>query len=184
VSRARFGVANTSPEATENMGEAWGRVLVDGDLLLLVGDLGAGKTTLVRGLARGLGVRWGVKSPTFALHLEYPGRLPLHHLDLYRVTRLEDVDELGVEDWFGRDGVSVVEWGDRVDEGFVAMGVRVEILDTGDSRREFAVSGPAEPVTRLAAAAGVKPETLPSEGSPPEGITPGTLPGSEPESAS
>jgi tRNA threonylcarbamoyladenosine biosynthesis protein TsaE len=118
-----------------------------------VGELGSGKTTLVRGLARGLGVRHGVKSPSFAIHLEYQGRLTLHHLDLYRLSNPRDLDELGLEDLFGREGVSVVEWGERLGE-FPPWAVCVAIEDLGPTSRRLAFRGNREAIERLAEAAG------------------------------
>jgi len=154
---ASFTVRTAAPEATEALGEAWGRHAPDGSLWLLVGDLGSGKTTLVRGFARGLGVRSGVRSPSFALHLTYPGRCLLHHLDLYRVTDPRDLEELGLEDVLGRSGVTVVEWGERLGSLAPPDAVRVQVIDTGGDTRSWHVTGPAGLVGILAAEAGVPP---------------------------
>ncbi len=104
-----------SPEETFAIGEAWGRELQRGAVIGLSGDLGAGKTQLVKGLARGLGVTSRVHSPTFALLNEYTGgRLPLFHLDLYRLNNAEEVRSAGLEDYLiSPDGVCVVEWIER-----------------------------------------------------------------------
>jgi tRNA threonylcarbamoyladenosine biosynthesis protein TsaE len=118
----------------------------------LTGELGTGKTTLVRGVARGLGVAHGVKSPTFAILLTYPGRLTLHHLDLYRVGDPRDLDELGLDDLFGREGVTVVEWGERLGEAAPPWAVRVVLTDPAPTRRRLEVRGPRDRVERLAAA--------------------------------
>jgi tRNA threonylcarbamoyladenosine biosynthesis protein TsaE len=138
---ARLTLETDSPQATEALGERWGAVAEAGDLLLLCGDLGAGKTTLVRGFARGLGVAVMVKSPTFAIHLGYPGRLPLHHLDLYRVHDPDDLEELGLGDIFGRGGVCLVEWGERLGESTPDWGIRVEIDELEGDQRRFTLSG-------------------------------------------
>lgn len=159
---ASFTVTSASPEATEALGAAWGAVLARGDLLLLLGDLGAGKTTLVRGLARGLGVEAQVKSPTFAIHLTYPGRLELHHLDLYRVTRAPDLEELGLGDWLGLEGAAVIEWGERMDAP--PWSVRVRVTETGETARAVAVSGPRGAVERLASALTPAPAIAAGEG--------------------
>jgi len=145
-------ICTDSPEATEAVGEAFGTVLVPGDLVLLEGDLGAGKTTLVRGLARGLGIKAGVKSPTFAIHLTYPGRLTLHHLDLYRIRGPEDLEELGLEDCFGREGVAVVEWAERLGPHPPPWAVRLRFEEPGPTSRILTLTGPSEVVTRLRAA--------------------------------
>ena len=104
-----------SPEETFALGEAWGREAQRGWVIGLSGDLGAGKTQLVKGLARGLGVPARVHSPTFALLNEYAGgRLPLFHLDLYRLNNRADVAGAGLEDYLIEpDGIAVVEWIER-----------------------------------------------------------------------
>src|ERR1043165_8466622 len=104
-----------SPEETEALGEAWGREAQRGWVIGLTGDLGAGKTQLVRGLARGLGSTARVHSPTFALLNEYGGgRLALFHIDLYRLEVAEQVTAAGLDDYLvNPDGVTVVEWIER-----------------------------------------------------------------------
>jgi tRNA threonylcarbamoyladenosine biosynthesis protein TsaE len=155
-----FEVLTDGPEATEVLGEAWGRVILPGTVLLLEGDLGAGKTTLVRGLARGLGIDRGVKSPTFAIHLVHAGRLTLHHLDLYRIQDPGDLVELGLGEAFESEGISVVEWGDRLGDQAPPDAVSIRFEEPGPERRRLRVSGPAERVAPLAAAAhpGGRPE--------------------------
>jgi tRNA threonylcarbamoyladenosine biosynthesis protein TsaE len=135
-----------------------GRVLVAGDVLLLTGDLGAGKTTFVRGLARGLGVAFGVKSPTFAIHLRYPGRLPLDHLDLYRLGDPRDLAELGLEDVLGRDGVSVVEWGERLGDLAPASCLSIQFEECGPTQRRLVLRGTAADLQRMAASGPWEPE--------------------------
>lgn len=103
-----------SPAETEALGEAWGRVAHSGQVIALCGDLGAGKTQLVKGLARGLGIRARVHSPTFALVNSYEGgRLPLFHLDLYRLDTVEQIRAAGLEEYLRPSGVSVIEWAER-----------------------------------------------------------------------
>ncbi len=103
-----------SPADTEALGEAWGRTVVHGTVIALCGDLGAGKTQLVKGLARGLGITTRVQSPTFALVNSYPGgRIPLFHLDLYRLDTPELVLAAGLEEYLHPQGVSVIEWAER-----------------------------------------------------------------------
>ncbi|MFH0811198.1 MAG: tRNA (adenosine(37)-N6)-threonylcarbamoyltransferase complex ATPase subunit type 1 TsaE [Pseudomonadota bacterium] len=124
--------------ATERLGEACGRLAEPGDVIALVGDLGSGKTTFVRGLARGLEVppEVAVASPTFTLVNEYSGRLSLYHLDLYRVGR-EGQAGLGLDEYLYGDGVAAVEWAERLAE---MPPVRLEIRlghfppDTGEHR--------------------------------------------------
>ena len=107
-----------SPAATESLGEAWGREAQNGLVIALSGDLGAGKTQLVRGLARGLGVTARVHSPTFTLVNEYGGgRLKLFHLDLYRLETAAQILSAGVEEFLSPDGVAVIEWAERLEDG-------------------------------------------------------------------
>jgi len=127
----------TSPEATMQIGEQLGQLVQPGDLLLLDGDLGAGKTTLTKGLAKGLGIIGNVKSPTFTLIREYrQGRVPLYHMDVYR---LEDggAEDLGLDEYFDGDGVSVVEWSELIADLLPANYLRVAISrnDIADDQR-------------------------------------------------
>lgn len=91
-----------------------GQVAEKQDVLLLTGDLGAGKTTFTKGIAKGLGITQMIKSPTYTIIREYDGRLPLYHMDVYRIV--SGSDELGLEDYFEGDGLSVVEWGRQLEE--------------------------------------------------------------------
>jgi tRNA threonylcarbamoyladenosine biosynthesis protein TsaE len=104
-----------SPAETESLGERWGRVAQRGLVIGLIGDLGAGKTQLVKGLARGLGIPARVHSPTFTLVNEYTGgRLRLFHLDLYRLETRGQIVAAGLEEFLQPDGVTVIEWAERV----------------------------------------------------------------------
>jgi tRNA threonylcarbamoyladenosine biosynthesis protein TsaE len=105
----------TTAEQTREIGAVLGAALRAGDVIALTGELGAGKTTLVQGMARGLGIEDAIVSPTFTLVREYRGRLHLIHADVYRLERLQDVIDLGLEEELADDGVLVVEWGDAVE---------------------------------------------------------------------
>ncbi len=98
---------------THRLGALLGALLEPGDVVLLQGDLGAGKTVFTQGIAAGLEIEGTVNSPTFTLLKEYFGRLPLYHFDLYRIESPDEVESLGFEDYFDSDGVSVVEWAER-----------------------------------------------------------------------
>lgn len=107
-----------SPAETESLGEQWGRAAERGWVIALSGDLGAGKTQLVKGIARGLGVTARVHSPTFTLVNEYGGgRWRLFHLDLYRLETPEQIRRAGLEEYWQPDGVTVIEWAERLTEG-------------------------------------------------------------------
>lgn len=120
-----------SPAATEEAGERLGRRLRPGDVVLLKGELGAGKTTFVRGVARGTGSSAPVASPTFQLVRIYPGKVKLAHVDLYRVEDLAELRDLGLDELAG-DGAVVVEWGDRLEVDGAAV---IEIEHLGADRR-------------------------------------------------
>jgi tRNA threonylcarbamoyladenosine biosynthesis protein TsaE len=107
-----------SPAETELLGETFGRAAGRGTVIALSGELGAGKTQFVRGLARGLGISGRVHSPTFTLVNEYGGgRLKLFHLDLYRLETTEQIMTAGVEEFLSPDGVAVIEWAERIFKG-------------------------------------------------------------------
>jgi tRNA threonylcarbamoyladenosine biosynthesis protein TsaE len=90
-----------------------GKSAAAGDIVLLVGPLGAGKTCLTQGIARGLGIHEYTASPSFVLVREYQGKLPLYHIDLYRLDKIEEVTQLGLDDYFSGNGVCVIEWADK-----------------------------------------------------------------------
>jgi tRNA threonylcarbamoyl adenosine modification protein YjeE len=125
-------VVTSTPAETEAAGEHFGRGLRQGDLLLVEGDLGAGKTTFVRGVARGAGSSAHVASPTFQLVRVYPGRIQLAHVDLYRLEASTELAELGLEELLDQ-GAVVVEWGNRLDAPGAAL-LSIEHLG-GDRRR-------------------------------------------------
>lgn len=100
-------------EQTQQMGRHLGGLAQPGDVFLLMGDLGAGKTTFTQGIAWGLGVLEYAVSPSFVLVREYQGRLPLYHVDLYRLEKAAEIGDLGLDEYFYGRGVSVVEWADR-----------------------------------------------------------------------
>ena len=104
---------SASASQTHRLGALLGGLLRPGDVVLLEGPLGAGKTALTQGIGAGLGVRETINSPTFTILKEYMGRLPLYHFDLYRIEDPEELFTLGFEDYFGGEGVCVVEWADR-----------------------------------------------------------------------
>ena len=103
-----------SPEDTKNLAASLAELAHPGDLLLLVGDLGAGKTTFTQGFAAALGVSEPVTSPTFTLAREYHGRLLLHHLDVFRLDQISEVLDLGLPELLDSDGVILIEWGDVI----------------------------------------------------------------------
>jgi tRNA threonylcarbamoyladenosine biosynthesis protein TsaE len=120
-----------SPAETEAFGERFGRRLRAGDMVLLTGELGAGKTTFVRGVARGTASVAPVASPTFQLVRVYPGRVQLAHIDLYRIERPSELGDLGLDELLDQ-GAVVVEWGDRLEAPDAAL---IELEHLGGERR-------------------------------------------------
>jgi tRNA threonylcarbamoyladenosine biosynthesis protein TsaE len=145
-------VLSGSPEETHRWGVRLGKLLQPGDFVGLVGDLGAGKTHLVRGVAEGAGVsRSEVASPTFAIVYPYRGRVPLYHADLYRLADYDELYATGFLDLVGGDGAVLVEWMDRVPEAAPREYLRLTLRDTGEESRELVAeawgSRPAELLT-------------------------------------
>jgi len=130
-----------SPEETERVGAALAAVLAPGTVLAYRGDLGAGKTAFTRGLARGLGIRDSVTSPTYTIVNEYlSGRLPLFHFDMYRLASSDDLWDIGWEDYLERGGVCAVEWSENVADAMEdAITVCIEKL--GEESRRITIEG-------------------------------------------
>jgi tRNA threonylcarbamoyladenosine biosynthesis protein TsaE len=138
----RLDLVTRAPEETRELGAALADLLVPGDVISLTGDLGAGKTCLVQGAARSLGVQEPVGSPTFVLVREYRGEIPVYHLDVYRLDRLQEVLDLGFEDLLDPGGVIFIEWGDAIDPLLPDSYLEVELSIPGDDEmRLLAVTG-------------------------------------------
>ncbi len=133
-------VVSHSPDETRAIGQALGAHAQPGDVFLLVGDLGAGKTTLAQGIAWGLGVTEYARSPTFVLVSQYQGRLTLYHIDLYRLDRVEEVIDLGLEEYLYGDGLCVVEWAEKALEVFPAEHLLVRIQYLGETERRLTLT--------------------------------------------
>ncbi len=143
------------PDETRRLGELFGSLLPGGTVVALTGELGAGKTVLTKGLARGLGVTDDreVTSPSFVLVNEYQGRVPIYHLDLYRLPEAAEVEELGWTEFMGGPGVTVVEWAERAAELLPQDRIDIDIHWVGLEERAFRFEGKgpggAETVRRL-----------------------------------
>jgi tRNA threonylcarbamoyladenosine biosynthesis protein TsaE len=109
-------IISNSEEETIHLGNIIGRHLISGDIIALSGELGSGKTCITRGIARGMGIseKFHVTSPTFTLINEYPGKIPLYHLDVYRLSGSEDLEDLGYEEYFYGNGAVVIEWAEKI----------------------------------------------------------------------
>jgi tRNA threonylcarbamoyladenosine biosynthesis protein TsaE len=132
-------IRTENADRTRDVGEAIASLLRPRDTVVLTGDLGAGKTTLVQGIGRGLGVEDHVASPTFTLVREYTGRLDVAHVDVYRLERMQDVVDLGLDELGGPDRVLIVEWGDAVEELLPADRLRVELTSSDDDVRKLRI---------------------------------------------
>jgi ATPase, YjeE family len=130
---------STSTEETEALGQSLAKTLAPGTLLALRGDLGAGKTAFVRGLAAGLGYHGRVTSPTFTIVNEYEGTLPLFHFDLYRLGSEDELYDIGFDEYLARSGICAVEWSERAPEIMAAARMQVTISRLDETSRRIVV---------------------------------------------
>jgi tRNA threonylcarbamoyladenosine biosynthesis protein TsaE len=138
-------VVTSTSEETAAAGQALAAELGPGDVVALTGELGAGKTCFVQGLARGLGTSVAATSPTFVLINEYRGRLAVHHVDAYRTTSLTELLDLGLPEILDGDGVTVVEWADKLMSLLPPRTVHVRIEGVGDEPRTITIERPRDP---------------------------------------
>lgn len=124
---------------TEEFGKRLGNVLKKGDIVCLNGDLGAGKTTLTKSIGIGLGVSEYITSPTFALINEYDGRLKVYHFDVYRLENIDELDDLGFDEYFFGDGVCIIEWAEKI-EGMLPKEIIVLNIEKGEESDKRVVS--------------------------------------------
>lgn len=131
----RIELRTETAEDTRAVGEALAELLEPHDTIVLTGELGAGKTTLVQGVARGLRIEDRIVSPTFTLVREYRGRLGLSHVDVYRLERIQDVVDLGLDELGDGDAVLFVEWGDAVEDVLPEDRLRIELTTVGPAEK-------------------------------------------------
>lgn len=123
-------------------GEQFARKLQPGSVVAFYGDLGAGKTAFIRGMAKGLGLSARVSSPTFTIVNEYTGTVPLFHFDMYRLGSSDELFEIGWEDYIARGGVCAVEWSENVEDAFYADTIYVKIEKLSDTERQIEIIFP------------------------------------------
>lgn len=128
-----------SPDETQSLGRRLAQLLLPGEVVSLTGPLGSGKTCLIQGLCRGLGIEDRVGSPSFILVREHSGKMPVHHVDLYRLHTSQDMDSIGLEDLCDGRGVVLVEWGEKA-EGRLAFSCFIRLEPQGASERRIEVS--------------------------------------------
>ena len=132
-----YSLELSSIDQTEAFGKALGEVAGPGDVITLEGPLGAGKTALTQAIARGLEVdpRIYVTSPTFSLLHEYQGRIPLYHMDLYRLSGVDEIESLGFPEYFYSNGLTVIEWPERLNNLMPSVRLHIELAISGESSR-------------------------------------------------
>ena len=137
----RTKICNTLND-TLDYAEQFAAQLRPGDVVALYGNLGAGKTALTRGMARGLSIRESVSSPTFTVVNEYPdGDVPLFHFDLYRLKNADELYDIGWEDYLDRNGICVTEWSENVEEALPEDCIRVKLARLSDTDRRIEIEG-------------------------------------------
>jgi tRNA threonylcarbamoyladenosine biosynthesis protein TsaE len=141
VKRVVFQTRSTSE--TIRLGKRIGRLLIVGDVVALVGELGAGKTQFIKGLAAGVGIGnpTYISSPSFTLINEYPGKIPFYHVDLFRLERETEAEELGLEDYFQGEGITAIEWADKIPSLLPKEMLFIHIAYTGKNTRSIEMIG-------------------------------------------
>ncbi|RKU26919.1 tRNA (adenosine(37)-N6)-threonylcarbamoyltransferase complex ATPase subunit type 1 TsaE [Candidatus Poribacteria bacterium] len=130
-----------SPEETQNLGEEFGKTLKSGDVVALIGDLGTGKTCLTQGIARGIGIAADevVSSPSYILINEYKGKIPIYHIDLYRLENIAEIADLGIGEYVESDGICIIEWAERMEEGLPETSIRIYITWEDENTRSIKI---------------------------------------------
>lgn len=138
-------IVTGSEEETLKIGSMIGEKLKAGDVISLNGDLGAGKTHITKGIAKGLGVEDYITSPTFIIVNEYEGRIPLYHFDVYRINDIDEMYEIGFEEYLYGNGVCIVEWGKIVEELLPEYAIKIDINKLDDNTREIIIDDKNNP---------------------------------------
>ena len=144
-----FSLISESPIDTIRIGEILGQLLDKGDVVLLSGDLGAGKTCLTQGIVKGLDSKHIARSPTFVIVAEYAGRFPIYHMDLYRLDQMQGVDDLYLDEYLYGDGVCLIEWPPKDDSILPVRSLLVEIDKVDEDTRGFKFISRHESLTEL-----------------------------------
>jgi tRNA threonylcarbamoyladenosine biosynthesis protein TsaE len=133
-----------SPEETQSLGEKLGKTLKHGDVIALIGDLGTGKTCLTQGIARGVGIAPNevVSSPSYILINEYNGKIPIYHIDLYRLETAAEIADLGLNEYVESDGICIIEWAERITDGLPDTCIKIYIMWEDENTRSFKIQHP------------------------------------------
>ncbi len=137
-----FKFVSHSYEETYMFGESIGASLFPGAIIALTGELGCGKTSFVKGLASGMGIskNYYITSPTFTLINEYPGRLPLSHVDLYRLSSVDDLHEIGLDEILNKGSVVAIEWADKMNEKYFSQNFTIHFKFIDDNSRQISIT--------------------------------------------
>ena len=135
----RMKIITENEKETLELAAAFAGTLETGNVVALFGELGSGKTVFARGIARALGITEKITSPTFILINEFHGSIPLYHMDLYRMDSIQEIQDIGVEDYFYGDGICVVEWAEKLGELYPENAIRVRLKHLGDTNREIEI---------------------------------------------
>ncbi len=146
-----YELTSYSPDETQQLGRQIGKLAIAGDIFLLVGSLGAGKTCLTQGIAWGLGIKEYAHSPSFDIVRELHGRLPLYHIELYLLNHIEEIVELGLDDYLYGNGVCVVEWAEKGLSMLPIEHLLIEISYLSDTERSFHLKPSGERYLAMAA---------------------------------
>ena len=134
-------ISTRNRKGTLELGERIGKKLKPNDVVALSGELGAGKTTLTQGIAKGLGIKGWVTSPTFTIINEFKGPVNLYHVDLYRIGKLEEAQEVEIEEYFIKGGVTVIEWSEKIRPLLPAGIIDIKIKMISENERRFEIKG-------------------------------------------
>ena len=142
-------IASQNPETTRKVGQILGELAQPGDIYLLSGDLGVGKTCLTQGIAWGLGSQEYALSPTFVLMRELHGRLPVYHIDLYRLDQIQEISDLGLDDYLYGQGICVIEWAEKGLSVLPGEHLLVTISYSGDNQRNLELNSQGKHYSKL-----------------------------------
>jgi len=146
-----FTFISHNPQETYSLGKCLGEKLRPGDIVALTGELGAGKTCLAQGIARGLGVpeEYAVTSPTFTIINEYPGRIILYHMDMYRLSGIQDLEDIGDDAFFNNKGVVVVEWAEKIGDILPEGTLFILLAYLDENKRKIVFSGNSSIINKI-----------------------------------
>jgi tRNA threonylcarbamoyladenosine biosynthesis protein TsaE len=144
-----FEIQSDSVQKTIRLGRRLAENLQGGEILALTGELGAGKTVFVKGIAEGLGIREVVTSPTFVIVKTYQGRLPLHHMDFYRLNNPQDLDTIGFEDYTGGAGVLAIEWAEKILSEIPRPYIHISFILEENDHRKICIESLDEPAWEI-----------------------------------